>query len=702
MRRDTIIQYAAAATCIACLGIAGTLSTRISASAGRHRLVYADRASDAALPQVGIGIAMGAFRGLFVNMLWIRANNLKEEGKFHEAMTLARAITQLQPRFPQVWVFHAWNMAYNISVSSQNPEERWQWVNRGVDLLRSEGVVYNPTAMPIFRELGWIFLHKIGGYTDEANQYYKRALAAEWTEILGEPPRLGLRVTEAHVRDIEAYRAALGTAVTTEDLIPVKVGDALTRKVASLIFVAWLSHIDRAPATIDAVTSISSAHAELVSRIRSRIGPRLDSEFLKRYQQVVSYLASPYVSPEADRLLGPKTTALKELLRDDRYAQAWKDLIPHVRKRVLIDEYHMEVPRMIRYTRVFGPIDWRCAGAHALYWTRNGVENALEVYEYTNNKDLDFVNTDRQVIHSIQELYRYGDLYFNYFYWAAPQFRTQRTMGPPQLEGTAFSTVPNPFFIDTYAEVMETLRREDKTIYEDTNERIFTLYSAGYENFLTDVIRFFFRRGQIDLAREYQHKLRTFKGVNLNDYEKLISVYAADINTFIAKQFEDERFSSPYVAVSEVEAALQGAYIALLSGDDEIFRNSFEYAREYHRAYREKQMKVTAPSGGIERMGMFSRDFREQAGVRFADFIAALDLTDAETVYTRAPNDLKQWAYFVLTSIYSTSPNADIALGTRSFDEVFPEPEGMEEFLQYINRIKKQDEARTPMPTPPG
>src|SRR5207253_542677 len=79
-------------------------------------------------PQVAVGIAMGAFRGLFVNILWIRANQLKEDGRYHESMDLARAITQLQPRFPQVWVFHAWNMAYNISVATQTPDERWRWV----------------------------------------------------------------------------------------------------------------------------------------------------------------------------------------------------------------------------------------------------------------------------------------------------------------------------------------------------------------------------------------------------------------------------------------------------------------------------------------------------------------------------------------------------------------------------------------------
>ena len=54
--------------------------------------------------------ALGSFRGLIVDVLWYRAYRLKEDGKFYEANKLSQAITQLQPRFPQVWVFHAWNI----------------------------------------------------------------------------------------------------------------------------------------------------------------------------------------------------------------------------------------------------------------------------------------------------------------------------------------------------------------------------------------------------------------------------------------------------------------------------------------------------------------------------------------------------------------------------------------------------------------
>src|SRR5690606_16019333 len=94
-------------------------------------------------------------------------------------------ITTLQPRFPQVWAFHAWNMAYNISVTTHTPEERWSWVNNGIVLLRDQGIPLNPRAVRLYRELSWIFFHKIGQFSDDMQWYYKAQLAREWEEILG-------------------------------------------------------------------------------------------------------------------------------------------------------------------------------------------------------------------------------------------------------------------------------------------------------------------------------------------------------------------------------------------------------------------------------------------------------------------------------------------------------------------------------------
>src|SRR5271163_2519468 len=102
-------------------------------------------------------VALGGFRGLISNFLWIRANDLQQDDKFFEAAQLANWITDLEPHFSQVWVFQAWNMAYNISVKFKDFPDRWRWVENGISLLRDNGLKYNPNDVLIYQQLAWFF-----------------------------------------------------------------------------------------------------------------------------------------------------------------------------------------------------------------------------------------------------------------------------------------------------------------------------------------------------------------------------------------------------------------------------------------------------------------------------------------------------------------------------------------------------------------
>ena len=130
-------------------------------------------------------VALGGFRGLISNYLWIRANDLQLDDKFFEAAQLADWITDLEPHFTQVWLFQAWNMVYNISVKFKDFSDRWRWVERGIELLRDDGLRYNPNDVLIYRELSWFFQHKIGQNLDDANWYYKQQWAGEMTPFFG-------------------------------------------------------------------------------------------------------------------------------------------------------------------------------------------------------------------------------------------------------------------------------------------------------------------------------------------------------------------------------------------------------------------------------------------------------------------------------------------------------------------------------------
>src|SRR4030042_4765042 len=152
--------------------IAGSRLDYINSQRAVMKLVINEPLENAPPSLAFATVAMGAFRGLVVDALWMRADNLKEQGQFFDARQLAEWITILQPRFAAVWEFQAWNMAYNISVAipATQPDQRWRWVKNGYELLRDEAIdKYKLNNIELYRELARIFQHKIGGISDDVH-----------------------------------------------------------------------------------------------------------------------------------------------------------------------------------------------------------------------------------------------------------------------------------------------------------------------------------------------------------------------------------------------------------------------------------------------------------------------------------------------------------------------------------------------------
>jgi hypothetical protein len=647
MTRDTRTQLIAFVSMLFFLGASTALAVSLSGMLGRYKLTYADRAEEGQPREVALGIAMGAFRGIFVNFLWMRANDMKEAGKFYEAVQLARTITKLQPRFPRVWVFHAWNLAYNISVQTQTPEERWQWVNRGVELLRDEGIPANPNDMLLHKELGWIFLHKIGGFTDDANPVYKRALAQEWTIALGPPPT---RTAADRDRD---------HAIRT--------------------FSTWLDQFVTAPDTLDELIEAQPAVKDLVARIRE-IGVEPGWDLLGRYE-LWSHMQKSSQRDFFSQAIGQKTQSVGALMADPQFKEAWPALLAHLRRRILIDKYHMEPERMQRYTEKFGPIDWRHHAAHAVYWAQRGVDVGLTRWTEYNKRDYDFINTDRIVAQGIQDLFRSGEVYFDFFSSMIPNRYTM-------LQG-----VPNAHFVQAYGDIIDEQR--ERSFVDATDARGFSPLSAGYENFLRDAVMFFYRRNDLKAAEYWLTRLRNFPAANLNDQERR-DLTSRPISEFVAKELAT-RLSSPSVMINQVSGSIMAAFSSgLLAGDQEIFLSQMDFAKKAHRYYMEQQVRRTVVGGeGIQRMEQMDADFRVVSGVLFAQFMQTLGLDDAERVFDMAPNDLRQWAYGPLEDLFrlpldnaikQAGPDSKI----RGFNEIFPEPKDMADFRTMMEAMMRE------------
>jgi hypothetical protein len=302
-------------------------------------------------------VALGAFRGLLVNILWIRADNLKQEGKFFDAKQLAEWITTLQPRFAAVWDFHAWNMAYNISVAIPNtqPEERWRWVRNGYELLRDRAIPLNPKSIILYRSLAWIFQHKIGDIADDCHRYYKMELALSMRAILGQEP-----------------------------------DNALFEQLAA------------APKTLDEALTQPQV-GELLAALR-----QADPAFENRDKVADNYLAlrrnPARFSKEAFAVIDNWRDS-KALQTLDYFARAFK----------LRNEWKFDIDFMIDLNKQFGPVNiedpnqtyplnWEHPAAHAIYWGALGLKVAGRPDQYR----IDEKNTDRIVFHSLQMLYRQG------------------------------------------------------------------------------------------------------------------------------------------------------------------------------------------------------------------------------------------------------------------------------------------------------
>lgn len=645
MKRDTWIRLGALLLMCLCLFTSGGLAVALTAISGRDKLTYTDRAEDGQSREVSLGIAMGAFRGIFVNFLWMRANQMKEDGKFYEANQLAEAITKLQPRFPSVWVFHAWNMAYNISVSTQTPEERWHWVRAGIDLLRDKGIPANPNSLLLHKELGWIFLHKIGGQTDDANLYYKRMLAQEWTIAVGPPPKR-----------------------TAEDR---------DRAKAIKKFANWIAIIRDAPDTPEQMHEREPTTDQLAAALFG-MGMYPDWNLLKRYEIWRGLQQSGQKKFYLTQTKSPQVLKFGAIVDDPAYAKAWPVLLAFIRKQVLIHRYHMDPAKMVRYTEEIGPIDWRHHAAHAYYWSHQGVENAKERVSKENKGLFDFINTDRISAQAVQDLFRSGDLYFDFFASTIPG-RYALWLG-----------VPNPHFVQSYGDILEDMVA--RSWADDPNKRGTMPLAGGYENFIRDAITFFYSRGDIASAENWRDKLINFKYQTMNDPWKRADL-SLPIDEYVAKELTGE-LERPAIAVAQVSAALQGAFVTgLLAGDQELFLRQFNFAKLAHRKFFEAQMRKTVVSGKEARMEQMPSDFRIVAGYQFAVFLQTLGVDDAEQVYDRAPPDLKAIGYDTLADRFKEEIDAAVKAnpdsGLRSFDQIFPRPDGLEDARALIRQFEQ-------------
>jgi hypothetical protein len=450
---DTLIETIAAGLLVMAMAAAAFVAPAIARERQSNQLVISTAGTQGMPPHVALATAaLGTFRGLAVDVMWARADALQSKGQFFEAQTLSQWITALQPRFPKVWAFQAWNLAYNISVSTKVPEERWGWINRGANLLRSQAIPLNPHDANLPMELGWIFFHKIGGKNDREHWYYKVRLAREFREFLGD--LTGGRTTQ---QAIERFR---------------KIADAAD--------------------SIEAMNDDQAVQRALA--VLAEHGEEPGEPLLRMLGRVVLYTNSTDVKIQAGKALptGTNRDLLASLLEDPELAATVFDtIVPTLQKRVLIDRYRMEPAFMLEQMETYGPLDWSHPHAHGIYWSEKGVAIGRDMVRRDRVNELTIIRTR---LGNLQQLMRSGRVEFD-----------------PLAD--RIDLLPDPRFIEAYERGMQNAISLIQSV-SGVSAAEFGLATVddllrGYESFLQQATVFSYLYGDEAEARGCFGKLRT-------------------------------------------------------------------------------------------------------------------------------------------------------------------------------------------------
>lgn len=643
-----ITQLFAGGVAVVSMSIGGVLLPDIIKDAERSTLRYSNNAVEGAPDWVNtLGMSIGALRGLMVDYLWIKINRMKDAGLFYEVMADAELITKLQPRFSQVWVFHAHNMSYNISVATNTLEERWEWVNAGIRLLRERGLVANPDDMVLHKELSFFFGHKIDGNSDDAHMYYKRLLADEWNTLLGAPP------------------------------------DSWEDRTASMKRVA------DAPRTIDDAILIEATVQRLVDRIQNELaeyrGQDDDLLGVGLLEDVAQHEAISQFSMVA-RTLGleqslraqsPYYNTLESIINDPDLTSAWPVLLNHLRNKILRKQYNMDPQLMYEYTRDLGPLDWRHPQTHALYWARRGAKVGEGRHE--SNEVFKTLNTDRMQLHALQALARTGRISFDPFSNEVP------------------GRFPDPRYIDA---IIGDDNREG--LWDELYKKHYFVRGAGSDtftaflkNFLGAAVREWYRQGELDRAQGLLDHLDDYFGSGASPPN---NSYAVPLDVWVKNKTLGEYDRQPLLAVSDVASSLRYAFrVGVGQKRPELYRDALLFAKQVTQFFKKNEFNDYTTKFGTGRIKDIIGALEESAILSFQQVMtdSSIPIEERMSIWAGIDNleqGLRPQVYDrimpILQRQYSNHPLSQ----TTPLAHVFPEPPGLDAWRRKIALERARDQ----------
>lgn len=613
-------------------------------------------------PDIALMTKTGTFRGLAINMAFIRLEKLKEANRFHELMQLSDWLCKLAPQYPSVWSYSAWNMAYNISVTQYTPESRWLWVSNGIDNLRLRGLKYNPRSITLYKELAYIFWHKIGDKLDDNHDQYKRELAVQMEVILGEPPP-AMTAEQAVAEFREIAEAPTGFV----DIMEVLSDDPET---AQLYHDLQALGLKADKSLLEFVARNIRSHTDDTSLVASEAKPpsRMTND-----EKRLAILTDPARQKSVRRLLAiVRHDVLKRELNMD---PAWM-------LKLMTDPPWLENVRDQWIAErgpdsIYCPIDWRSPFAHSLYW---GTYGDWYTKKKLNINPNDSMNAVRFIFFSLKNLAEKGRIILE------PNF--------DKPNRSFLQMLPDPRFYDHMHEAYLKYGAEqfgdDPRFVKGTSG---PNYASGHRNFLMDAIRQLYIAGgekNLEHAKRYFFYLRE---THRNEDGSIRPQYQMPFDKFVLSNMY-EKLDTQAATRALVSEMLYRSLTDLADGQVDKSVAHFREAKRWWNYYHRDMKTDRNTRRMLEPIGVMRRDV-----VR--DFMATppwggrtYSLLQKHRVWTALDLQTRQAVYddilpYVKAACEQHDPPYDV-------DKMIPVPPGMEEYRKNPDPILKELERLDP------
>ena len=642
-------QLALLGIAAAAMGAAAVFYQPLDRQAREHEFVVPGHTTAVSSPlQTMLTMAPGGLRAPIVAFLWIRVEDLKDRGRYHEMRDLSKWICHFMPRYPGVWAYHAWNMAWNVSVTAHEEEERWTWVQAGLNLLRDEAIPRNPKSLALYKELGWIFLSKMGQTTDDMHGVYKQRWAERMQHLLAPPPY------ELTPKVIDAFRP-IAAAPLDKDPYRRREGSYKGNHRRGLQWDSDDSAIqpDMRRALLDRNSDVAN-YAKLLGEHKVKI----DESLIEAYNRFSTDEAvaivrrqPPLLEVEGDTGKTELNKAISALINNPAWSKARNKALAFVRAQVLWNTYRMDPAWMLHMMVHYNvPLDWRTCQAHGLYWVTFGAHVCKQ-----SIGEGESLNIDRNLLNCLKDLTWIGRLTY--------------AENPDYPESPEITWTSDWRYIKPTHQAHISLGRIAVIVEGDVRGKTFDLnkFRTGHVNYLSRAIHMLYAGGRHKQADYYYEWTKSH-------YKKTGDLWDLPLDQYVIADINRDGRPIPSLAYSQIRAAIVAAYENYASDKMERYRASLRYGKRVYDYYQ---------SGAPERLKM--QPWPRCVATVLAPMLVRprsvgmyLSLPYRSRIYTSLDNKIQLELYDYVERLLRRQ--CDEAKPNRLlFDTAFPAPVGLEE-----------------------